>query len=441
MDPTSPSHAVDVGVVSTVKLGADGKERALLVRRGAARWVCLLATVLVLCGGGAWLAYESRAEHKVEMGRLTRLLRSTGERVQELRRMSDRLDDLDLSAYLPADSKEGKGHIKEKLERELKLGKLVHSAQEEHERAQAAMMRQGMPSDEHAEAADQAARQVPVEMQRAMLAEFRLKGQFLVWSTTKEREAAWRKSPHFGKPPSDEVDNELDEIEDEWEDGELDTNTLVTWLRGNVSAGKYPPPVNVLSGIAGYLEDITAVSTARHTWEPWASAPPVKAYPTPTLRSAPNPNPSPTSAAMPSSNPNPISTETPSPSPNPTSPEMQGDSESLFVEYDERKKAGESHKEAFAAAEATVQRVVALAGDEVAWHKDPTPTFKSVYAALVQFHLTEWLFPADDPANDEGISKRFAPYKTISEAEEDDDDSEDTLEEDEEDDDEADSYE
>ena len=43
---------------------------------------------------------------------------------------------------------------------------------------------------------------------------------------------------------------------------------------------------------------------------------------------------------------------------------MQGDSESLFVEYDERKKAGESHKEAFAAAEATVQRVVALAGDE-----------------------------------------------------------------------------
>ena len=121
---------------------------------------------------------------------------------------------------------------------------------------------------------------------------------------------------------------------------------------------------------------------------------------------------------------------------------MQGDSESLFVEYDERKKAGESHKEAFAAAEATVQRVVALAGDEVAWHKDPTPTFKSVYAALVQFHLTEWLFPADDPANDEGISKRFATYKTISEAEEDDDDSEDDLEEDEEDDDEADeSYE
>jgi hypothetical protein len=220
-DPTSPSHAVDVGVVSTVKLGADGKERALLVRRGAARWICLLVTVLVLGGGGAWLVYESRAEHKVEMSRLTRLLRSTGERVQELRRVSDRLDDIDLSAYLPGDSKEGKGHIKEKLARELKLGSLVHSAQEEHERAQAAMMKQGMPSDEHAAAAEQAARQVPVEMQRAMLAEFRLKGQFLVWSTTKEREVAWRTSPHFGKPPNDAVDNELDEIEDTWEDGEL----------------------------------------------------------------------------------------------------------------------------------------------------------------------------------------------------------------------------
>lgn len=280
MDPTSPSHAVDVGVVSTVKLGADGKERALLVRRGAARWICLLATVLVLGGGGAWFVYESRAEHKVEMSRLTRLLRSTGERVQELRRVSDRLDDLDLSEYLPGDSKEGKGHIKEKLARELKLGSLVHSAQEEHERAQAAMMKQGVPSDEHAAAADQAAKQVPVEMQRAMLAEFRLKGQFLVWSTTKEREAAWRKSPHYGKAPNDAVDNELDEIEDTWEDGELDTNTLVTWLRGNVSAGKYPPPVNVLSGIAGYLEDITGVSAALHTREPpRVSAPSVTEYP------------------------------------------------------------------------------------------------------------------------------------------------------------------
>jgi len=376
MDPTSPSHAVDVGVVSTVKLGADGKERALLVRRGALRWVCLLATVLVLGCGGAWFVYESRAEHKVEMSRLTRLLRSTGERVQELRRVKDRLDDIDVSAYLPGASKEGKGHAKEKLEklaRELKLGSLVHSAQEEHERAQAAMMKQGMPSDEHAAAADQAASQVPVDMQRAMLAEFRLKGQFLVWSTTKEREAAWRKSPHFGKAPNDAVDNELDEIEDTWEYGELDTNTLVTWLRGNVSAGRYPPPVNVLSGIAGYLEDITG-----------------------------------------------------------------DDSVSLFLDYDARKKSGNSHRESFAAAEATVQRVVALAGDEVAWHKDPTPTFKSVYAALVQFHLTEWLFPADDPTNDEGVSKKFAQYKTISEAEEDDDDSENDLEEDEEDDDEAD---
>ena len=74
----------------------------------------------------------------------------------------------------------------------------------------------------------------------------------------------------------------------------------------------------------------------------------------------------------------------------------------------------------------------------MAWHKDPTPTFKSVYAALVQFHLTEWLFPADDPALDEGAGVKFAPHKMISEAEEDDDDSETDLEYAEEDDDDAD---
>ena len=116
----------------------------------------------------------------------------------------------------------------------------------------------------------------------------------------------------------------------------------------------------------------------------------------------------------------------------------QGDSESLFVEYDERKKSGNSHREAFAAAEATVQRVVALASDEVAWRRDPTPTFKLVYAALVQFHLTEWLFPADDPALDKGAGSKFAPHQMINEAEEDDDDGENDLEYSEHDDDEAD---
>ena len=252
----SPSHSVDLGVISTVKLGADGKESALLVRRGAVRWICLVATVLVLGGCGAWFMYESRLEHQVEMSRLTRLLRSTGERVQGLRRVSDRLDSA-------AESSE----VKENLAKELKIGREVHAAQEEHARAQAAMMKHGMPSDEHTAAADQAAKQVPADMQRAMLAEFRIKGQFLVWSTTMEREAAWRKSPHLGKAPKQVVDDEVDELEDTWEDGELDKATLVTWLRGNVSAGKYPPPVNVLSGIAGYLEDITGVSAARHTPE------------------------------------------------------------------------------------------------------------------------------------------------------------------------------
>jgi len=74
---------------------------------------------------------------------------------------------------------------------------------------------------------------------------------------------------------------------------------------------------------------------------------------------------------------------------------------------------------------------------QASWRKDPTPTFKAVYAALVQFHLTEWLFPADDPSLEGGAGVKFAPHKAISEAEEDDDDEESELEYTEKDDDDA----
>ena len=161
-----PSRDVEVGAISTVKLGADGKESALLVRKGAARWICLVAVVLVLGSCGGWVIYESRMEQQAETSRLTRLLRSTGERVQALRRVSDRLDDSAASS-----------EIKEKLAKELKLGSEMHEAQEEHTRAQAAMMKRGMPSAEHDAAAAHAAAQVPKEIQQAMLEEFRIKGQ------------------------------------------------------------------------------------------------------------------------------------------------------------------------------------------------------------------------------------------------------------------------
>ena len=62
--------------------------------------------------------------------------------------------------------------------------------------------------------------QVPKDIQQAMLKEFRAKGQFLVWSTAKERDQAWRASPSFGKKPKSAIEDELDDIEDAWEDGE-----------------------------------------------------------------------------------------------------------------------------------------------------------------------------------------------------------------------------
>jgi hypothetical protein len=335
--PVAPS-AMEMGGVSTVKVGADGKESALLVRRGAGRWICLLATVLVLGIGGAWYTHESRLKGKAEMSRLTRLLRDTGSRVEGLRKVSDRLDD----------SKES-SETKEKVAKELKIGKEVHKAQMEHARAQANVMKRGNePNVLHAAAADKAAQTVPADMQRAMLGQFLAKGQFLMWATTKEREMAWRESPFFGKAPAFEVEEELDNLEEMVGDGAIDTRTVVSWLRGNITAGSYPPPVNVLSGIGGYLEALT------DAWE-----------------------------------------------------EENG----LFVEYEKQKKADSA--KADGARRATVQRLVALAADEKAWLKDPTPVFKSVYAALVQYHLTEWLFPADDPDLDEGEGSKFAAHKKI----------------------------
>ena len=327
-----------MGGVSTVKIGADGKESALLVRRGAGRWICLLATVLVLGIGGAWYTHESRLKGKAEMSRLTRLLHDTGSRVESLRRVSDRLDD----------SKES-SETKEKLAKELKIGNEVHKAQVEHARAQANVMKRGnVPNALHAAAADKAAQTVPADMQREMLGQFLAKGQFLMWATTTEREKAWRESPGFGKAPASEVEEELDSLEEMVSDGAIDTRTVVRYLRGNITAGKYPPPVNVLSGIGGYLEALT------DAWE-----------------------------------------------------EENG----LFVEYEKQKKADSA--KADGARRATVLRLVALAGDETAWQKDPTPVFKEVYAALVQYHLTEWLFPADDPDLDEGEGSKFAAHKKI----------------------------
>ena len=58
--------------------------------------------------------------------RLTKLVRSTGERLQTLRRVSDRLKATNYSS-----------EIKAKLARELKLDSEVHHAEEEHVLAQA----------------------------------------------------------------------------------------------------------------------------------------------------------------------------------------------------------------------------------------------------------------------------------------------------------------
>ena len=68
----------------------------------------------------------------------------------------------------------------------------MHRAEEEHALAQAGMMKQGLqPTNKHAAAAEKAARTVPMDVQRAMLTEFHMKANFLLWATTPWVEVEW----------------------------------------------------------------------------------------------------------------------------------------------------------------------------------------------------------------------------------------------------------
>ena len=191
--------------VSVVKVGAEGKEQAVLLRRSSARWILLVLAVLAVGIGSAWLTFEQRIEHKAlkaEVGRLNHLLYSTGERVHALKSVASKLDDGDFSS---------KAKVEAGAEVEEELG----AAQEEHRRAQAAMMkRQGLPDSHDVAAAGRAARLVPKPIQLKMVQEFRLKARFLVWATAPEQQAAWAASPRFGTMIAAHERDQFERMED-----------------------------------------------------------------------------------------------------------------------------------------------------------------------------------------------------------------------------------
>lgn len=354
--------------ISVVKVGAEGKEQAVLLRRSSARWIFLVLAVLTMGIGSAWFIFRHRLEHHAEVGRLTQLLRSTGERVQALKSVANKLDDGDFSS---------KAKVEAEVEEEL------DAAKEEHRRAQAALMkRQGLPDSHDIAAAGRAAKLVPKTFQLKMVEEFRLKAKFLVWATAPDQEAAWRRSPRFGKMIAAHERNKLDELEDMYERAQIGTVELLDWARGNISAGNWPPPVSALQGVITYLDLLTeeAPEDGDAAWEG-----------------------------------------------------------SLYVSWDAKKKkvSSKKNKEMWSAADTAIRKLVAVGAEGAALKKDPTPTFKSIFAALVQFHLTEWLFPADNPQNEAGLGMAFSKYKNIVEEEQDDDDGEFDMEWDEEEDDEA----
>lgn len=354
--------------ISVVKVGAEGKEQAVLLRRSSARWIFLVLGVLAVGIGSAWFIFRHQLEHKAEVGRLTQLLRSTGERVQALKSVANKLGDGDFSS---------KAKVEAKVEEEL------DEAQEEHRRAQAALMkRQGLPDSHDVAAADRAAQLVPKTIQLKMVEEFRHKAKFLVWATAPDQEAAWRRSPRFGKMIAANERDHFVQMEDAYERAQIGTVELLDWARGNISAGNWPPPVSALQGVITYLDYLTEEA------------------------------------------------------PEDDDPAWEGN---LYVSWDAKKKkvTSKKNKEMWSAADTAIRKLVAVGADGPALKKDPTPTFKSIYAALVQFHLTEWLFPGDDPQNKAGLGMAFSKYKQITEEEQDDDDGEFDMEWDEDEDDEA----
>jgi len=353
--------------VSMVKVGADGKEKALLLRASSLRWIAIAVFLLIGGSGGAWWILESKLEGHAEKSRLTALLRHTGERIQALHRVRNAVEKFD-----GANAK-----AVEKLDSE------VSEAEEQHRRAQAAMMKQqGLPDAEDIEAAGRAAKRVPKEMQVKMLDEFQVKAGFLVWGTEPERAAVWRKSPLYNKMPSQTVIEELGAVQVSYETGGIDTRTFVGWCRGNVTAGNWPPPVSSLQGIINYFEDLTDDPPEDHKWEG-----------------------------------------------------------NLFVTWEHRlaKIKERKHAKMWEASHQTIKKLLGQLPDDTTTLKDPIQAFKFTYAALTQFHLTEWLFPADDALMDDafGAASSFAPYSFLVDEEQDDDDGEFDMEWEEEDDDEA----
>ena len=353
--------------VSMVKVGADGKEKALLLRASSLRWIAIAVFLLIGSSGGAWWIFSTKLEGHAEKSRLTALLRHTGERIQALHRVRNAVEKFD-----GANAK-----AVEKLDTE------VSEAEEQHRRAQAAMMKQqGMPDTQDIERAGHAAERVPKAMQVKMLDEFQVKASFLVWATEPERAAVWRKSPQYNKMPSKTVVEELGAVQVSYETGGIDTRTFVGWCRGNVTAGNWPPPVSSLQGIINYFEDLTDDPPEDQKWEG-----------------------------------------------------------NTFVTWEHRmtKFKEKKHATIWETSHETIKKLLAQLPDDATRIDDPIPAFKFTYAALTHFHLTEWLFPADDAEMDDafGAASSFAPYSFLVDEEQDDDDSEFDMEWDEEDDDDA----
>lgn len=212
--------------IQWVKAGADSKEKALLVVPRALRRICVALTLVVflVLSFVAWsVQHLDDVEERADQSRLQHAIRSTAERVGIVERLKERLH------------KTGNSSV---LVQALHLNRELHEAQRQLEHAQEDMMLSMDSRVVHNGVPPAGAKMPPHDIQRRMLEEFTCKAEFLLWSTQPDLTSKWRDSSRFGLQLSADIVQEVDRLHDQYTNGRIESQTLVGWLRGNVSAGR-----------------------------------------------------------------------------------------------------------------------------------------------------------------------------------------------------------
>eukprot|EP00316_Scyphosphaera_apsteinii_P015889 CAMPEP_0119300624 /NCGR_PEP_ID=MMETSP1333-20130426/2542_1 /TAXON_ID=418940 /ORGANISM="Scyphosphaera apsteinii, Strain RCC1455" /LENGTH=383 /DNA_ID=CAMNT_0007302461 /DNA_START=46 /DNA_END=1197 /DNA_ORIENTATION=- len=251
--PSRPEIDVDGGgeKVIWVKTGSHGKHTALLMPKIALiRFTTLISLVLLLVvgtlvGTGDLKMKDALAELQlsIQEERLSQTLSLKEEKVSVLENVQSVLEEAGVNVTVTK-SVDG----------------ILRKAKQERLEAKVEKASQTLPKLDTGTVHNK----VPLSMQMKMLKEFHIKASFLLWAVSRKAAAHWKASELFGKESTDEIVEECDNIENEWGDT-YGSDMVVNWLQGNITYGRYPPPLTVVDGLASYVNDLTYSEYAK-TW-------------------------------------------------------------------------------------------------------------------------------------------------------------------------------